>query len=156
MEVKMAKKAAKAILRRGSVGLPQEHDLEYILHGRCMLDGDKPSAPDAELWAQYGKEVMQLQGVECNGGVPWHGDKKCFFDLFERPELWWRCGPGAGEPRLLLSGDRSQAMPERGLSQGMPHCFKVMNHGCAYESERDYLIRLDLLTDIERALLTTG
>jgi hypothetical protein len=148
----MPRKNAKAILRRGAVGLPPENDLEHILHGDCMLDGTGPSAPDSILWERYGSTVMSLQCIECNGAVPWHQDPY-FFDLFERPSLWWRCGPGADEPRRLLSGDPSQAMPEKGLSFGQPHVFRSMNHGCIYETQRDYIVRRGLLTDLERELL---
>jgi hypothetical protein len=148
----MPRKRAKAILRRGTLGLPPDIDLEYILHGRCMLDGDGPSASDSDLWNQYGQTIMDLQAVECAGAVPWHSDP-FFFDLWERPALWWRCGPGAEEGRLLVSGDPSQAMPEKGLEFGRPHVFRTMNHGLVYETERDYLIRRNLLTDQEREQL---
>jgi hypothetical protein len=148
----MPRKRAKAILRRGTLGLPPDCDLERILHGYNMLDGDGASASDPDLWAQYGETIMQLQCIECNGAAPWHSDP-VFFAAFERPALWWRCGPGADEPRRLLSGDPAQPMPEKGLERGMPRWFKTMHHGCVYESERDYIVRRGLLTDLERDLL---
>jgi hypothetical protein len=152
MEAKMPRKNAKAILRRGAVGLPPENDLEHILHGYCMLDGTGPSAPDSILWERYGSTLMSLQCIECNGSVPWHSDPY-FFAAFERPALWWTCGPGAEEPRRLLSGDPAQAMPEKGLERGVPRWFKTMHHGCVYETQRAYILRRGLLTDLERELL---
>jgi len=149
----MPRKNQKSIGRRGVGGLPPETDLEQILHGDIMLDGFKPSASDAELWAMYGKTIMSLQGVECHGAVPWHSHKGTFFDFFERPALWWTCGPGADEPRRLVDGDPDQALPGRGLSRGKPSCYRAMKHGCVYESERDYLIRRNLLTAAEKKIL---
>jgi hypothetical protein len=134
--------------------LPPETDLEYILHGYLMLDGFKPSAPDAELWAIYGKAVMQLQGQPCGNLVPWHAHKETFFDYFTRPALWWTCGEGVAEPRRLLSGDPSYAISERGYSFGLPIWFKTMGHPCVYETEKEYLIRRNLLTAAEKRLLS--
>ena len=72
-----------------------------------------------------------------------------FFDPFERPALWWRCGPGAEEPRLLLSGDPAQAMPRRVWTVER-RTSSDDGSRVWYETERDYLIRRNLLTDLER------
>jgi hypothetical protein len=117
-----------------------------------MLDGTGPSSSDEELWERYGSTVMSLQCIEACGAVPWHSGRY-FFDAWTRPQLWWRCGPGAEEPRQLIAGDPAQAMPEKGLDRGAPHVFKTMNHGCVYETERDYIVRRNLLTDLEREAL---
>ncbi len=148
----MARKEAKPIQRRGQHGLPPENDLEFCINGFCMLDGDSPSAAPDILWQQYGESIMQLQGWRHNGAIPWHSAKLAF-DYFERPAIWWLAGPGSEEPRKLQSGDPAQIRTDKGYSHGLPRWFKTAEHGCTFESEKDYLIRRGLLTPAEKKLL---
>lgn len=125
----MATNIRRKVRRLKSTGdLPCENDLEFILHGYCMLDGVEPTDTAENLWRRFGKTIMQLQNAKCGDLVPWHAHKKTFFDNFERPAIWWTCGPGKDEPRRLIAGDTPG-------------------------SEKDYLLRHpELLTDSERLL----
>ncbi len=134
--------------------LPCENDLEYILHGYNMLDGDEPTDTPENLWARWCKTIMQLQGQPCGDLVPWHGHRKTFFDYFTRPPLWWSCRPGSEEPRKLISGDAEQVITAKGYSHGLPRWFKTEQHGCIFETEKEYLIRHpELMTSAEKLLV---
>jgi hypothetical protein len=76
-----------------------------------------------------------------------------------RPWFWWRFI--APEPRQCLTGPHRYTRPEYARVPhryyfGVPRFAMAPEFGAGeeYESERDYLERLDLLTDHERNLIT--
>jgi hypothetical protein len=66
---------------------------------------------------------------------------------------WWEYE--APEPRLLLSGDPSLAMPELGLWFGVPNYYQSQKaqESLVYESQPEYLERLGLLLPGEKVKL---
>jgi hypothetical protein len=96
---------------------------------------------------------MSLQGKIAPRGTSFKLSGRPYFKLFERPAAWWDYE--SPESRKLLSGDPSGAFPERGLFKGKPNSYKSLKacNELIYESEKSYLIRLNLLNDIERRLL---
>lgn len=103
-------------------------------------------------WYDYREELMTYWAQDPDGGK---------WDEFANPQpggpftrcwAWWKFE--SKEPRRRIGGNGID-YPEQGLSFGVPHTFAddYGDDGPQYESERDYLIRLNLLTAEEKRVL---
>lgn len=100
--------------------------------------GDLPDTPEnyAALWQAHGDEVLADWIAEHPG---------------TRPHGWWMCdAPG---PRARIDGG-PEASPDTPRRFGVPSIYRCEDDWSAeYESEADYLARLNLLVDGERERL---
>jgi len=106
-------------------------------HDFLFLDG--PELTDGELadaWQALGESITEAYVREHPGTRPW---------------AWWRWD--APEPRQQVA-DGPEPIGSA-VWFGMPACYKGIPAEGMYESEPDYLRRLGLLIEAERAALTT-
>jgi hypothetical protein len=144
------KKAIQLKNEAGITGL----ELENLILGFNILDGDEPFKNEnhrRNTWNKHRNYIMSLQGKPCQGQA-FGLSQGVYFGFFERPAAWWDYE--APEPRRLLSGDPKGALPEKGLLKGKPRFFKDYQtyQTLIYETEKQYLIRLNLLNDVEKRL----
>ena len=150
----MGHRPKKPIERRGESGLSAE-ELEHLIHGQNLLDGDDPTWADddearRQVWEKHKTFIMSLQGQPCKGESFRFQRGNTYFEYGTRPEAWWSYdAPG---PRLLLKGDPGNAVEGCGLSMGTPRRFRD-GQAMVFESERDYLERHGLLNDRETAMV---
>lgn len=153
----MPTRPRRPLERRGERGLTGP-ELENLLTGDNLLDHEREpfrsEAARRKAWKKHGAFVMSLQGQPAQGET-FGLSRGVYFEIGTRPYAWWRYE--SPEPRRLLSGDPAGALPERGFSKGAPtflvSCEAARN--IRYESEEEYLRRLDLLTKGEKSFFET-
>jgi hypothetical protein len=106
----------------------------WLLTGSDLLWFERDCTPAdlPELWERFGQEITEDHIREHPGSRPW---------------AWWRWN-APEEPRLLEEG----GVTRRSKDSYFPWPADFDPHQ-RYESQRDYLDRLDLLTDSERMAL---
>jgi len=130
-------------------------ELEDLLRGYTLISPRRPvfksESERRRVWEKNREYIMSLQNQKCRDeSFGLNSQIDVYFPLFARPESWWRYE--APEPRRMLAGDPTAIIPEDGLRKGVPRCFRSREEWAAmtFESERDYLIRNNLLTDLEK------
>jgi hypothetical protein len=142
-------------VKPGSV-IPPTRILEKLIRGYPMLDDpDKSKLPDDKLkkhWQKSKDFVMGLIGQGIKTIIPDFWFRGVIIPWGCRPAAWWQFD--APEPRRVIAGDPTGAMPEKGLRFGVPRFYKsVMAHNSLiYESEFQYLKRQNLLLPMEEKL----
>jgi hypothetical protein len=156
---------------RLAVSIEQIH--EYLESGNCWMfrfDNIKPSADDvSEWWAEHGADVTAMHIEQLPWTRPWawwelvapeprrviggHEDPEDGFAPWEHCTQAELTGPGphpAWEKKLAeLLKLKEQGDDRRTLYYGCPD---PVQSGARYESEFDFLDRLDLFTAEEREL----
>ena len=117
-----------------------ELELEYLLLGENMMDGDDPGFKSDEearqCWEQNRDFVLSLQKKTGDGSFITKGTGDVYFDHFTRPWGFWKFD--APEPRRFeMKWHRSNAT----LDYRYPE----------YETERAYLERHNLFNEAEKA-----
>ena len=142
----MGSRPKKKVERKTDIGLTAA-EVETLILGHTIFDWDQEpfDTEDArrQAWRRYREQVLALQGQE-------HG-----FPMFTRPEAWWRYE--SPEPRRLLSGDPTNALPEKGMSLGVPRLYRSHEawKAVTYETQRAYLERLGLMNEAEKAAMAS-
>jgi hypothetical protein len=101
-----------------------------------MLDGEIEESELADAWAMLRDEMLPEHIAENPGTRPW---------------AWWAFE--SKEPRRRVNDGPEAIGPATWF--GTPSRFTAMPPAGMFESERDYLQRLGLLTDDERKALQT-
>jgi hypothetical protein len=131
--------------------IPPPRILEQLIEGYAMLDDHaNPDLPDDKLkpyWKKSQDFIMGLVGQDVQKIVPEFFFSEIPVPWGSRPWAWWRFT--AKEPRRLLSGDPAMVLPKGGLFFGVPRLYRQANHNCRFESEFQYLKRLNLLLPME-------
>jgi hypothetical protein len=129
-------------------------ELEIHIHGYSMLDRRKPIFKTDKdrfaSWRTHREYIMQLQGQRVRGESFGLTGDQVYFEMGTRPASWWAFD--APEPRRLLSGDPSGALPEHGFSRGIPKRFRSHEafQSMRYETEQAFLQRHGLLGEQEK------
>ena len=139
--------------QRRREGTATGEELEHLIHGYCMLDGDEPFQTEEErreCWEANRGFVMGLQGKQCQDESFLLSSRGVYFDLFQRPDAWWSYD--APEPRRRLTGDPGAVVPGCEYRKGKPTVFHVPDWDQIpeYETQKAYLMRLGLLNKAEK------
>jgi len=129
--------------------------LEDLLRGYVLLPMKKPvfknETERRRVWEKNREYIFSLQGQKCRDeSFGLNSAIDVYFELFKRPAAWWDFE--APEPRRMLTGDPTAIIPEDGLRKGIPRCFRSREEWqqMVFESEKDFLIRHGLLTELEK------
>jgi len=132
--------------------------LEDLLRGYTLISPRRPVFKSEDerrkVWTRNYGYIMSLQNQKCRDeSFGLNSQIDVYFALFARPEAWWRYE--SPEPRRMLAGDPAAIIPEDGLIKGVPRSYRSREawDQMVFETERDFLIRHDLLTDLEKKQL---